>query len=73
MEPHTIESHDMLQGLQVLNATLVTAKDLGSGTEVIGEVLSVLLPHFYVTTHCVDLPMERNVVGRPITCKKWMW
>lgn len=67
-QPHTIEPHDVLQGVQVLHSSLVTAEDLGSGTEIIGEVLPVLLPHFSVPTQPVDLLVEGNVVGRPVTC-----
>lgn len=60
----------MLQGVQVLDSGLVTAEDLGSGTQIIGEVLSVLLPHFSITTQHVDLLVEGDVVGRPVTCGK---
>lgn len=66
----TIEPHDVFQGVQVLDISLVTAEDLGSGTEIIREVLSVLLPHFSITTQHVDLLVEGDVVGWPVTCGK---
>lgn len=65
--PRTIKPHDVLQRVQVRDVSLVTAEDLGSGTEVIGEVLSVLLPHFPVTTQGVNLWVEGDIVGRPVT------
>ena len=69
-EPHTIEPHDVLQGVQVLDIGLVPAEDLGSGTEIIGEVLSIVLPHFSITTQQIDLLVKRNVVGWPVTFGK---
>lgn len=67
-ELHTIRPHDVLQGLQVLDVTLVTAEDLGSGAEIIGEVLSVLLHHLVIATQGVDPLMEGNVVRWPVSC-----
>lgn len=65
---HTIKPHDVLQGVQVLDISLVTAEDLGSGTEIIGKVLSILLPHLSITTQGIDLLVEGNIVGWPVTC-----
>lgn len=47
---------------------MVTAEDLGSGTEIIGKFLSILLPHLAITTQGVDLLVEGNIVGGPVTC-----
>jgi len=69
-EQHTVRPHDALQRVQVLHVRLVPAEDLGSGTEIVGEVFSVLIPHFFITTQLVDLVVERNVVGRPVTFGK---
>lgn len=66
---HTVKPHDVLQRGQVLHGSLVTAEDLGSGTEVVGEVLAVLLPHFSITTQGINVWVERHVVGRPVTCR----
>lgn len=64
----TVKSHDVLQWVQVLHASLVTAEDLCSGTKIIREVLSALLPHFSVTTQGINVWVERDVVGRPVPC-----
>lgn len=58
----------MLQGVQVLHITLVTAEDLGSGAEIIGKVFSIPLPHLVITTQGVDPLVEGNVVRWPVTC-----
>lgn len=65
---HTIKPHDALQRVQALDISLVTAEDLGSGTEIVGKVLSILLPHLFITTQSVDLLVEGNIIGRPVTC-----
>lgn len=67
-KPRTIKPHDVLQGVQVLDVGLVTAEDLGSWTEIIGKILSILLPHFSITTQAVDVLVEGNIVGWPVTC-----
>lgn len=66
----TVGPHDVLQRVQVLDLGLVSAEDLGSGTEVVGEVLPVLLPHLPVATQSIDLLVEGDVVGRPVACRK---
>lgn len=71
-EPHTVEPHDVLQRVQVLNISLVTTEDLGPRTKIIRKVFSILLPHFTVPTQHVDLLVEGNVIGRPVTCGKEM-
>lgn len=60
----------MLQRLQVLDACLVAAEDLGSGTKVVGELLPIPLPHFPVAAQSVDLLVEGHIVGRPIACSR---
>lgn len=67
---HTVGPHDVLQRLQVLDASLVAAEDLGSGTKVVGELLSVPLPHLPIAAQSVDLLVEGHIVGRPIACKQ---
>lgn len=65
---HTIRPHDVLQRFQILDVSLVATEDLGPGTEIVGKLLSVPLPHFLITTQGVDLLMEGHIVGRPVTC-----
>lgn len=65
--PRTIKPHDVLQGVQVLDVALVTAEDLGSWTEIIGKILSIPLPHFCITTQAVDVLVEGNIIGWPVT------
>lgn len=60
----------MLQRLQVLDACLVAAEDLGSGTKVVGELFSVPLPHSPVAAQSVDPLVEGHIVGRPIACSR---
>lgn len=60
----------MLQRLQVLDASLVAAEDLGSGTKVVGELLSIPLPHFPIAAQSVDLLVEGHIVRRPIACSR---
>lgn len=62
----TIKSHYVLQGVQIFDGGLVAAEDLGSGTQIVREVVSVLFPHFSITTESVDAPVEGDVVGRPV-------
>lgn len=69
-KPHTVGPHDVLQRLQVLDASLVAAEDLGSGTKVVGELLSIPLPHFPVAAQSPDRLVEGHIVGRPIACSR---
>lgn len=58
----------MLERVQVGHVGLVPAEDLGSGAEVVGEVLAVLLPHLPVAAAGVDLGVEGDIIGGPIAC-----
>lgn len=64
--PVVVVSHDVFERGKVGDPGLVSSEDLGSWTEVIGELLPVPLPHHPVATEVIDISVERNVVGRPI-------
>ena len=66
---HTVVSHEAFEGVEVRHLGLVPAEDFGSGTEVIGEVYSISLPHYTVPAQVVDLTMKRYVVGWPVACQ----
>lgn len=58
----TVVSHDVFEGVEVGHLGLVPAEDFGSGTEVIGEVHAIPLPHHAVPTQVVDFSVKWYVV-----------
>lgn len=66
----TVVSHDVFKGVEVKYFGLVSAEDFGSGTEVVGEVYSISLPHHIIPTQVVDVNMKWYVVGWPIPCRQ---
>lgn len=64
----TVVSHHAFEGDEVGHLRLVPAEDFSSGTEIIGEVFPVSLPHHTVPTQVVDFSMKWYIVWWPITC-----
>lgn len=58
----TVVSHDVFEGGHVIDRRLIPAEDLSSRAEVIGEIITVRLPHLLVAAHQVNLTVERNVI-----------